>query len=60
MKKIKRFLTDKSFITLLTIGIMLLIIIGTIFILNGYDGRTNTQCYWTTKGIICNLGKVGE
>ena len=60
MKKVKRYLRDKSFITLLAIGIMLLIIIGIIFILNGYNVELNTKCYWTTEGIICSWGEVGE
>lgn len=57
---IKRFFENKSFITLLIISFMILIIIGTFFVFNGYVPKTNTECYWTTKGIICNWGKVGE
>ena len=47
-----------TMIQLLIITVIFLIIFWLIVLITG--GTKNIECYMTTKGLICNYGKLGE
>lgn len=46
-----------TLVELLALITLILIIFWIVILLNN---KTNIECYWTSEGIICNFGKIGE
>ena len=50
---------NKGFTLIELLGLIILIMI-IFWIVILLTNKTNTECYVTSKGIICNYGKIGE